>query len=56
MDYKLLGDLYILQGKKKNAESCYRNSLIQLESYLSNESNIKHKMNVLIQLIKRCKN
>ena len=55
-NYKLLGDLYFLQGKKKNAESCYRNSLIRLESHLSNESNIKHKMNILIQLIKRCKN
>ena len=55
-NYKLLGDMYFLQGKKKKAGSCYRNSLIRLKSHLSNESNIKHKMNILIQLIKRCKN
>lgn len=56
LNYKLLGDFYFMQGKKKNAESCYRNSLIRLESYLSNETNIKQKMQILIQLIKKCNN
>lgn len=55
-NYKLLGDWYLLQGKKKKAGSCYRNSLIRLESHLSNETNIKHKMHILIQLMKKCKN
>ena len=55
-NHKLLGDLHFLQGKKKNAENCYRNSLIRLGSHLSNEPNIINKMNTLIQLIKRCKN
>jgi len=55
-NYKLLGDLYLLKGKKKKAENYYRNSLNQLKTYIPNDSKIKHRINILYQLIKKCEN
>jgi len=55
-NYKLLGDLYLLQGEKKKAEGYYKKSLSQLKLLSPIDGKTKQKMNGIIQLIWRCKN